>query len=164
MHWPPNAEGVAWFLENVWPRVARVVPLAVLTLIGKQGSRGLHVPEHAGRVEAPGYVGNLQQYLAETAVFIVPLRSGAGMRVKILDAWCWGLPVVSTTVGAEGLRAGHGENLLMADDEKAFAEAVITVFKDRRIAGRLADNGRSTVETHYDWKTVYTAWDRVYQP
>lgn len=164
MHWPPNMEGVSWFVENVWPRVARAVPSAVLTLVGKNGSKKLSDPYDAHRVEVTGYVDDPHKYLSETAAFVVPLHSGAGMRVKILDAWCWGMPVVSTTVGAEGLKAQHGENLLIADDADAFAESVVRVCQDSRMAQRLVDNGRSTVEMHYDWKHIYQAWDRVYQP
>ena len=139
MHWPPNREGVSWFLDNVWEQIATAVPSAVLTLIGKQGRRPLSVAAGTHRVEITGYVGDLKRYLAETAVFIVPLRSGAGMRVKILDAWCWGLPVVSTTLGAEGLKATPGENLLTADDAESFANAVVKALRDRRLARRLAD-------------------------
>jgi glycosyltransferase involved in cell wall biosynthesis len=72
------------------------------------------------------------------------------------------VPVVSTTIGAEGLRAVHDENVLLADDEEAFAAAVVRLARDRRAATRLADGGRSTVERHYDWRTAYTAWDGVY--
>lgn len=162
MHWPPNAEGVSWFVDRIWPAVARAVPSAVLTLIGKNGAKSVNL-SGVPRVEVTGYVDDPRPYLAETAAFIVPLKSGAGMRVKILDAWCWGLPIVSTTVGAEGLKAAHGENLLLADEEDAFADAVITAIENRGAAQRLADNGRATVETYYDWKRLYTAWDRVYQ-
>jgi glycosyltransferase involved in cell wall biosynthesis len=163
MHWPPNMEGVSWFVEKVWPLVARAVPSAVLTLVGKEPSRKAPSLEQAQRVEVTGYVADPHRYLAETAVFIVPLHAGAGMRVKILDAWSWGLPIVSTTVGAEGLKATHGENVLIADTAEAFADSVIGVLRNRRMAQRLADNGRSTVEMHYDWKNVYRAWDQVYQ-
>jgi glycosyltransferase involved in cell wall biosynthesis len=162
MHWPPNGEGVSWFVQKIWPRVARAVPSAVLTLIGKHGAKVLPALDNAPRVEVPGYVDDPRPYLTETAVFIVPLLSGAGMRVKILDAWCWALPIVSTTVGAEGMKAVHGENLLLADDEEAFADSVISAIQNRRTAQRLADHGRATVEAHYDWRNVYTAWDRVY--
>jgi glycosyltransferase involved in cell wall biosynthesis len=159
MHWPPNAEGIAWFVEHVWPKVRAAVPSVVLTLIGKKGSLTLSNSE---QVEVLGYVDDPRPILAETAAFIVPLLSGAGMRVKILDAWCWGLPIISTTVGAEGMHALHGENLLLADDDASFADAVISTIQNRQAAKRLADNGRATVESHYDWKKVYTAWDRIY--
>jgi glycosyltransferase involved in cell wall biosynthesis len=162
LHWPPNAEGVSWFIDHVWPKVAAALPPAVLTLIGKQGRCRLRVPASTRRVEVTGYVTDPRRYLAETAVFIVPLRVGAGMRVKILDAWCWGLPVVSTAIGAEGLKASHGNNLLIADDAEAFTTAVVDAFGNRRLAQRLADAGRATVEMHYDWRNVYRAWDAVY--
>jgi polysaccharide biosynthesis protein PslH len=162
LHWPPNREGAAWFLAHVWPRVAEAVPGAVLTVLGRDGANALPLAHAAERVEVTGYVEDPRPYLADTAVFVVPLKSGAGMRVKILDAWCWGLPIVSTTVGAEGLRAVNGENIVIADDDESFAEAVIRVARDGRTAAHLAEGGRATVERHYDWRTVYTAWDEVY--
>ncbi len=163
MHWPPNLEGISWFVEQVWPKVARTEPSAILTLIGKGVSRKLHGQCSGGRIEIAGYVRDLQQYISETAVFLVPIQSGAGMRVKILDAWCWGLPVVSTTVGAEGLRTATGENLLIADDEQTFADSVIRVLQNSDVAQRLSDGGRATVEQFYDWREAYRAWDQIYQ-
>jgi glycosyltransferase involved in cell wall biosynthesis len=162
MHWPPNSEGILWFADTVWPRVTRVVPSAVLTLIGKGAPRRLLRQYCATRLDVPGYVPDLKQYLSETAVFVVPIRSGAGMRVKILDAWCWGLPVVSTSLGAEGIQATDGENLLIADDAESFADRVTRVLQDGSVARRLSENGRSAVEMFYDWRKVYKAWDQIY--
>jgi len=162
LHWPPNREGAAWFLDRVWPRIAGAVPSAVLTVLGRDGAKALPKAHEHSRVEITGYVDDPRPYLAETAAFVVPLKSGAGMRVKILDAWCWGVPIVSTTVGAEGLRAVHDDNLLIADDAEAFADAVIRLAREPRVAARLADGGRATVERDYDWRRVYTAWDEVY--
>jgi glycosyltransferase involved in cell wall biosynthesis len=113
-------------------------------------------------VELAGYVQNPTPYLQETAVFVVPLQSGAGVRVKILDAWCRGIPVVSTSVGAEGLDARTGENIVVADDAEEFAASVIRVFGDRILSERLSRNGRQTVEASYDWRRSYGAWDLVY--
>jgi hypothetical protein len=162
MHWPPNAEGVAWFVERVWPGVSKAVPSAVLTLIGKGAPKKLCQQWPGSGIEVTGYVGDLERYLSETAAFIVPLRSGAGMRVKILDAWCWGLPVVSTSVGAEGIRTVHGENLLIADDEHSFADCLVQLMQERALAQRLSENGRAAVEMLYDWRNVYRAWDQIY--
>ncbi|HBY93611.1 MAG TPA: glycosyl transferase family 1 [Chloroflexi bacterium] len=170
LHWPPNSEGVLWFARQVWPFIAEQVPSAVLTVIGKEPPRAL-VEIGGGRsaagdlpsgVEIPGYVTDPRPYLAETAVFIVPLHAGGGMRVKILDAWCWGLPVVTTRVGAEGLRARDGENALLADTATTFAQAVVRVMRAPEVSMRLAAEGRRTVETFYDWRRVYEAWDDVY--
>jgi glycosyltransferase involved in cell wall biosynthesis len=162
LHWPPNAEGVAWFVDEVWPTIARRVPRAVLTVIGKPARTSSLRSRPDARLEVTGYVGDVDRYISETAVFVVPLRTGAGMRVKILDAWCWGLPVVSTTIGAEGLDAVHGEQLLLADTADAFAGHVIRVLADRALAAHVADGGRTAVEQQYDWRTVYQAWDEVY--
>ena len=85
------------------------------------------------------------------------------MRVKIVDGWQWGLPIVSTTIGAEGIDTRPGENILLADSPQAFAEAVVRVLTDDRLAAALRANGRRWVETHYNWKRVYPAQvDPVY--
>lgn len=162
MHWPPNAQGVRWFVEKVWPRVSDEIPEAVLTLIGKRPPKSRGAWKCAERIEATGYLSNIDKHLAQTAVFVVPLLSGAGMRVKILDAWCWGLPVVSTSVGIEGMRSSNGENVAIADDPETFAEAVIRMMRDRGFADRISMGGRETVEQFYDWKRVYPAWDQIY--
>jgi glycosyltransferase involved in cell wall biosynthesis len=163
LHWPPNAEGILWFAREVWPQVVRQVPDAVLTVLGKEPPAQL-VRQATGdpSCELAYYVPDPVPYLAETAVFIVPLHAGGGMRVKIVDAWSWGLPVVSTSIGAEGLNYRNGENLLIANTSEAFAQAVVRVLTDPRLAACLGAAGRHTVEEHYDWHKVYRAWDRVY--
>jgi len=132
-----------------------------LTLIGKKPPRlQAAVP---GKIESVGFAPDIRQFLEQTAVFIVPLLSGGGMRVKILDAWSWRLPVVSTTIGAEGLETSHGDNILLADTADAFAQSVIHVLHDRSLSNRLSEQGRATVETFYDWKKIYSSWDQVYR-
>jgi glycosyltransferase involved in cell wall biosynthesis len=158
LHWPPNAEGIVWFAQHVFPHVRAEVPDAVLTVIGKNPPAGL---EGEG-VEVTGYVTDTTPYLAETGVFIVPLHAGGGMRVKILDAWSWGLPVVSTSIGAEGIDIQHAENLLLADNAPDFAQAVIRVLNGPDFAQQLGHNGRQTAVEKYDWRVVYPAWDEVY--
>jgi glycosyltransferase involved in cell wall biosynthesis len=159
LHWPPNAQGVLWFAREVLPQIRAEIPEAVLTVIGKSPPAGL---AGAG-IEITGYVTDLRPYLAETAVFIVPLHAGGGMRVKILDAWSWGLPVVSTTIGAEGIDTQHGQDILMADTAQAFAQAVIRLLKDPTLAQQLGQNGRQAVAQKYDWRVIYSAWDEVYR-
>ena len=103
-----------------------------------------------------------QPYWARSRVFVVPLRAGGGMRVKILEAWARGVPVVSTTIGAEGLHYRAGHDILIADNPADFAAAVNAILADRALAQRLAAAGRATVEQHYDWRRVYPAWDAIY--
>jgi glycosyltransferase involved in cell wall biosynthesis len=162
LHWPPNAEGVRWFTNDIWPTVARAVPGAVFTVIGKAPLGRAHRSDGTARVEVTGYIGDVDRYIAETAAFVVPLKTGAGMRVKILDAWCWGLPVISTTLGAEGSGGEDGQHFLLADAPCHFADQLIRVLQDPGLATRLSDNGRALVEQRYDWREVYQAWGEVY--
>jgi glycosyltransferase involved in cell wall biosynthesis len=162
LHWPPNAEGVQWFQKSVWNLIRVAVPGVTLTLIGHRPPSGVRL-ELGESVEVTGHLDDPDPFLKDTRVFVVPLRSGGGMRVKILDAWSRGLPVVSTTIGAEGLRARHGENILLADTADEFAKAVSALLQDRRLASAIGLEGRRTVETHYDWKRVYPLWDKVYE-
>jgi glycosyltransferase involved in cell wall biosynthesis len=113
-------------------------------------------------IEVTGYVSNLDQLLAETAAFIVPLRAGGGMRVKILDTWCWGLPIVSTSIGAEGILIRDGENILIADSAETLSKAVRRILREPSLAQILRENGRRWVEEKYDWRQIYASWDTVY--
>jgi glycosyltransferase involved in cell wall biosynthesis len=158
LHWPPNAEGVRWFAAEVFPRIRSAVPQACLTVIGRNPPAGLGGPG----VDVTGYLDDPAPYLAETAVFIVPLHAGGGMRVKILDAWAWGLPVVATTIGAEGLAYQDGHDLLIADQPEALAAAVTRVLREPALGARLSEGGRRTVLEKYDWRRVYPAWDDIY--
>ncbi len=163
LHYPPNAQGVLWFAEHVFPQVLAQAPDAVLTVIGKQppgALAGLPIPP--ANLDVTGYVDDPQPYLAETGAFIVPLLAGGGMRVKILDAWRWGLPMVSTTVGAEGIAAMHGEDILLADEPGAFAAEVVRLLHDEALNARIAAGGRRSAALHYDWHKIYMAWDAVY--
>ncbi|MFW6183645.1 MAG: glycosyltransferase family 4 protein [Chloroflexota bacterium] len=165
LHWPPNAEGVAWFYENVWPTVRRAAPQAMLTIIGKDPPPPLaHAAHDDATIDVTGYVDDPLPYLQETAAFIVPLSAGGGMRVKIIDAWSWALPIVSTRIGAEGVCYEDGHNLLIADQADDFAAAVLRLLQQPQLATKLAANGRATVTNHYDWRAVYRAWDAIYDP
>mgnify|MGYP001091549445 FL=1 len=84
------------------------------------------------------------------------------MRVKIVEAWRWGLPIVSTSLGAEGIEYVDGEHLLIADDPASFAAAVLRLLQDPALNKCLRGSGRRWVEQHYDWRSVYPAWDTVY--
>jgi glycosyltransferase involved in cell wall biosynthesis len=138
-------------------------PDAVLTVIGKQPPPGLHklnIP--AANLEVTGYVDDPRPYLRETAACLVPLFAAGGMRVKILDAWMWGLPIVSTTIGAEGIEIRPGENILIADEAPSFAAAVLTLLQDDTARAQLGYSGRRWLEQAYNWRTIYQAWDKHY--
>ncbi|GIK57642.1 MAG: glycosyl transferase family 1 [Chloroflexota bacterium] len=161
LHWPPNAAGIVWFAREVWPHIVREVPAARLTVIGKDPPAELSQPGLVN-VEVTGYVADVMPYLRETAVFIVPLHAGGGMRVKIVDGWSWGLPIVSTTIGAEGIAYTHGHDILIADNAEGFAQATLQLLQQPQKAHQLALAGRQTLESHYDWHKIYPQWAEIY--
>ncbi len=164
MFWPPNVEGVLWFAQEVFSRVLAQVPEAQLIIIGKNPPPEVQkLKTQDPNVEITGYVEDPAPYLAETAAFIVPLHSAGGMRVKILDAWCWGVPIISTSIGAEGIAVQHGHNILVADTAEAFAQAVVRVLQEPTLGERLRENGWRWVQERYNWRRVYGEWDEVYQ-
>jgi glycosyltransferase involved in cell wall biosynthesis len=163
LHYPPNAEGVLWFAREIMPAVLDVQPDAVLTVIGKQPPAELReLPIPAANLEITGYVDDPRPYLEQTAAFVVPLHAGGGMRVKILDAWRWGLPVVTTTIGAEGIQVMPGQDALVADTPADFAAATVHLLTDAAAGQQIADAAFATLRHCYDWRTVYTHWDRIY--
>jgi glycosyltransferase involved in cell wall biosynthesis len=164
MFWPPNVEGVLWFAREVFPRVLERAPDARFVVVGKNPPASVQtLATTLPNVEVTGYMPDPAPYLAETAAFIVPLNAGGGMRVKIVDAWGWGLPIVSTTIGAEGIDVRDGENILLGNTPEAFAEAVLRLLENPALGESLRANGRQWVETRYNWRTVYAQWDEVYQ-
>ncbi len=162
MFWPPNAEGVLWFAQEIWPRIHAQQPHLIFTVVGKNPPEYLTQLHGTNGIEVLGFVPEVEAILADTAVFVVPLRAGGGMRVKILDTWSWGLPIVSTSIGAEGIDVCDEENILIADTPDAFSAAVLRAANDTDLNQRLRRNGRRWVEEKYNWKTIYRAWDEVY--
>lgn len=161
MHWPPNADGVTWFAKEILPQVTKEHPHARFVALGKQPPEVIKAIGQ--QVITPGYVESTERYWAFARVFVVPLRAGGGMRVKILDSWSRGVPIVSTTIGAEGISCQSGKDILIADTAEDFAVAVQKILTDDNLAQRLSHNGRRTLEDCYDWRKIYTAWDVVYQ-
>lgn len=164
LHYPPNAQGIIWFAQQVFPQVLQAVPDAILTVIGKQPPALLtRLGLPAQNLALPGFVADVRPYLAESAVFVVPLHAGGGMRVKILDAWRWGVPIVSTTVGAEGIHCQPGQNILLADTPAAFAQATIRLLQQPDVGAQMASAGRQWVTDQYNWHTQYQLWDQIYR-
>jgi glycosyltransferase involved in cell wall biosynthesis len=144
----PMARAARWVISEVLPRVRQSIPDMRLYVVGNGAEkmlRGLEKPH----VIIKGKVASVLPYLCHSDVALVPLMFESGTRFKILEAAACGIPIVSTTLGAEGLRVHHGSELLVADDPEAFAAAVVRLIQDREYARMLARNCRQVVRRHY---------------
>jgi polysaccharide biosynthesis protein PslH len=163
MFYPPNVDGVYWFATEVFPLVRNRLPDVQFRIVGSRPPQRIRALATGDRgIVVMGYVPDLEPVLRESAVMVVPVHSGSGMRVKILEAFARGIPVVSTTIGVEGIEAQAGEHLLVADDPESFATQVVRLATDREQAARLATAGRALAETRYDWRTALSGLDVVY--
>ncbi|MCX8052393.1 MAG: glycosyltransferase family 4 protein [Armatimonadetes bacterium] len=154
MYWPPNIDCVLYFHSKILPIVRSKLPDCVFTIAGQKPPRAVRRLACESGIRVTGYVRDARELAANCGVFVVPLRSGSGVRVKILGALAMGLPVVSTSIGAEGLKVAHGEHILIADSPEDFAKAVIDVLNDPNLARELGRKGRELVEREYSWEVV----------
>jgi polysaccharide biosynthesis protein PslH len=158
----PNRDAVAFFLTDIWPRVRARRPSATLHLIGRGTTADhAHFGSHPG-VVAHDYVHDVRPHFTKADCSVVPIRFGGGTRIKILDAWAMGRAVISTSVGCEGLRAVHGENILICDIPAEFADAVTEVLANAELRAHLGECGRRTVEALYSWDRVGTGIRELY--
>lgn len=164
MYWPPNIDGVLWFIREVYPRIRAQRPDVVFDVVGARPPQAiLNLSGDGTGVNVTGYVPDPIPYLEQAAVVVVPLRAGGGMRVKILEALAQQLPVVTTTLGCEGIAVESDRHLIIADDPEAFARATLRVLGDRSLADQLGAEGRRLIETRYDYRVACLPLDSVYQ-
>lgn len=154
LHWPPNADALAWFVQSCWPAIRSARPGATLVSVGRDDAPVAAVCRGVPGVTLTGHVPDIAPHVAGSRVLVVPMRAGSGMRVKILEAMARGVPVVTTSVGVEGIDAMPGVHLLVADAPSDFASAVLRVLGDDALAARLAREARALVLARYDVAAV----------
>jgi len=163
MYWPPNIDGVLWFARRVFPLILQQCPDVQFDVVGARPPREIVAMSGGDTgINVTGYVANPTSYLRQAALMVVPLRAGGGMRVKILNGLAQGIPIVSTTLGCEGIRVIPGEDVLVADDPAEFAAAVLRVLNEPELARQLSVNGRRLVEAQYDYRNACAPIDEIY--
>ena len=150
---PPNLEALTWFVTNVLPGIRAKEPWAKLIVIGSDPPPRHSLPEDDA-IELQGFVEDIREPLSNYAVFICPILSGSGIRVKLLEAFAAGIPVVSTRLGAEGLAQTDGEFCRLADEPETFARAVLDVLADPSKASEMARRARDEVVAKRDTRTM----------
>jgi glycosyltransferase involved in cell wall biosynthesis len=164
LHYPPNADGIRWFAREVFPLIQEKIADIHLTIAGRNPPPDIRRlgEESGGAIKVTGFVPDLRPYLERSAAMVVPVRAGSGMRVRILEAFARAIPVVTTSVGLEGIDAKPGEDVLVADTAVDFAASVINLLDDQVQQTRLAQNGRMLAESRYDWKVILKKMDVIY--
>jgi glycosyltransferase involved in cell wall biosynthesis len=155
MDWLPNEDAIQFFTREILPLVRERVPRVRLTVVGRKPYASLlELAERDPSIVVTGRVEDVRPYMERAAAYVVPIRVGGGTRLKIYEAMAMGKPVVSTTVGAEGLPLDDGEDLLLADTPRAFADAVVRVLTDAELARSLGARAAEKVRARFGWDKV----------
>ena len=161
MNWMPNEEGISWFIEHSWPLIHREFPDLKLYLAGRampDWLKNLRKPN----VEVPGEVDDAREFIHSKAIMVVPLFSGSGIRIKIIEGMAMGKAIISTSIGAEGINYSHGQNILIADTPEAFLEAVKKCISGKPFCDKLGGNARKLIEKEHSLEAVTESLENFY--
>jgi polysaccharide biosynthesis protein PslH len=151
MGFPPSVDAVLYFYREIFPLVVERVPEVKFFIVGKDPAPEIQaLASH--RVTVTGYVDDVRPYLDQSSMFVCPMRKGAGIKNKILQAWAMAKPVLATTTAVGGLCATDGENILIADEPTSFAEAVVRLLENPALRHSLGLSARETVLRHHTWQ------------
>lgn len=156
----PNPDAVMFLLRDILPRVRQSIPDVSLLVAGRNPR-----PEFAALADPPhiqiiGDPPDMQVFAEQASLSVVPLRVGGGTRLKILDALAWGLPIVTTSIGCEGLDLTDGQHVLIRDEPTAFADAIVELWSDPALYNALRRNGRALIERDYPWEPILERFEQ----
>ena len=162
MDWMPNVESVDWLLNEVWPSIAKQLPQTKLVIAG----RGM--PERFKKLSSSNIsiieqVTDSRDFYNTYDVMLVPLWSGSGLRIKLVEGLAYGKPMITTSIGAEGIPYTSHKNLIIADSSSEFSEAIINVLSDAALKSNLQDGARALAEKHFDYKAIGLQLKAFYQ-
>ncbi|HZQ05071.1 MAG TPA: glycosyltransferase, partial [Anaerolineae bacterium] len=159
----PNLDAALWFADEILPLLRKEIPLAHISFVGqKPNPKVLALKERAG-VEVTGFVPDTRPYIADAAVFAVPLRMGSGTRLKVLEAMAMGKAIVSTSFGVSGIECANGRDVLVANTAQDFAHAIALLMRDKNRANELGMHARRLAEAQYDWKKIVPRFEELYK-
>jgi glycosyltransferase involved in cell wall biosynthesis len=162
MEWMPNIEAVKWLVEKVWPGVRSKLPLAELHLAGKGLQK--NDPDFMGEgIHVHGEISDAHAFIQSHGIMVVPVFAGGGIRVKILEAFNLGAPVVSTDIGIQGIDAHSEEELLLANTPNEFAGAMVRLQTDAGLREKLIRNAGLLIENRYEIQTIMSGLLKFYQ-
>jgi glycosyltransferase involved in cell wall biosynthesis len=163
LDWLPNVDSVLWFCDRILPLVRQELPQARMYVVGKNPPASVRALAQRENIVVTGYVEDIRQYVAQGSVVVVPMRMGGGIRVRILQMMAMAKPVVSTSLGAEGIDVTDRQDILLADGEVDFAQATLQLLREPALRGHIGNNAHQLVERRYSWDTVVDLTERVYR-
>lgn len=162
--WLPNVDAAEYLIQGIWPLIHKKLPTAELRIVGRDVTERIKkMGEATPGVRVVGEVEDIRDALARAHAMLVPIRNGRGTRYKILESMAARLPVVSTTLGIEGIRAKDGVHALIRDTDQGLAEATVKLLNERETASRLSRAAFELVTARYNWETISADLDRIYQ-
>jgi glycosyltransferase involved in cell wall biosynthesis len=162
MDFRPNVDAILWFCAHVMPRIRVANPQAHLYVVGKSPHPRLAALAENPGVTLTGFVEDVRPYIAAASVYVVPLLTGGGTRLKVLEALAMGKAIVSTSLGSEGIPVEDGRELLLADEPHSFAQRVLSLLADEPRRRELGAMGRAFAVNRFDWKTVAAPLQELY--
>ena len=155
MDWLPNEDAIRWFTGEILPIIKRKIPQVSLTVVGRNPSQSLiELGKKDPSIVVTGRVSDVRPFMEKASVYVIPIRIGGGTRLKLYEAMAMEIPVVSTSVGAEGLPVKEGDEIILRDAPESFAEAVVKLLQDNDFALKLADQAANTVRENFSWQGV----------
>jgi polysaccharide biosynthesis protein PslH len=162
MDWLPNEDAVAWFAERILPRVLAEIPEARFTIVGRTPSEKVRALARTHEaISVTGSVPDVRPYMERAAAFVIPIRVAGGTRLKVYEAMGMEIPIVSTTIGVEGLPVHDGTEVLIADGSEQFADAVVRLLRDPALGARLARTAAERVRREFGWREVAARFGRI---
>lgn len=164
MKGPYNRDAVQYFLAEIWPLIHQVHPGITVNFVGDSPVEQLvRLAEKSAHVKYTGYVDDVRPYVADAAVFIAPLRSGSGTKIKVLNAMAQARPVVTTSIGAEGIEAWDGKEIIIADSPGEFAEKTMYLIQHPQEAQQIGLRARKVIEEKYAWSVLEEKIKNIYE-
>jgi glycosyltransferase involved in cell wall biosynthesis len=162
MAYYPNCDAMLYFLDEIFPLIEKEIPEAKIYIVGNRPPKRL-ARRASEKVVVTSFVSDVRPFVSRASVFVVPLRAGGGTRLKILEAMAMRRPVVTTSIGCEGLDVTDGESLLIADEPPEFSQAVVTLLRDVALQQRLVRNAYELVLSRYEWSVIGQQLEEAYR-
>ncbi|NET33900.1 MAG: glycosyltransferase family 4 protein [Cyanothece sp. SIO1E1] len=152
--WRPNYDGLKWFLDNVWDSIRRRNPDIKLNIIGTGLSNKFISNYSRKNIDFLGFVQDLAPYRQRATIFLAPLFSGSGIKLKILESLAFGIPTITTDIGKEGIRIEDGKNFILANTAKEFEESIQRLLNDKELQSKLSINAQTLIKDQYSWISI----------